>query len=336
MGKQTNAQVLRFSKSEDWLFKYYSDSFNYGNFVIQDNLIRDYVINVISRFNTKVAQVYIYREKYKIIIRVFSYNDSFTNWNSYLVKQRKKQTYKYNCLDYFSRKHEDIFNSSSYDSGTYNFFDLNSYLSPEIIFSKNGKILDFIYVQEYSKKFRRLTGYSGKRLLALNLSYLLKTNVIIKNTNIIDTKHHNLLLKIFRPVGFRLRSPLSKYLRVKFVCLVYYSLIYKSSLLLCRYLRFIVPRFCKKKRKGRKINPFLRSLSSLLSLMFLHGWIQNAAIKGIKILFKGRINGSRRKRTYVIKKGRTSTQSFTNLISYHQEDCLTIFGVLGIKVWIIY
>jgi ribosomal protein S3 len=70
--------------------------------------------------------------------------------------------------------------------------------------------------------------------------------------------------------------------------------------------------------------------------MFLHGWIQNAAIKGIKILFKGRINGSRRKRTYVIKKGRTSTQSFTNLISYHQEDCLTIFGVLGIKVWIIY
>jgi small subunit ribosomal protein S3 len=59
-------------------------------------------------------------------------------------------------------------------------------------------------------------------------------------------------------------------------------------------------------------------------------------IKGIKIVVKGRINGSRRKRTYVIKKGYTSTQSFNNEISYYQEDCLTIFGILGIKVWIIY
>ena len=25
-----------------------------------------------------------------------------------------------------------------------------------------------------------------------------------------------------------------------------------------------------------------------------------------------------------------------NEISYYQEDCLTIFGILGIKVWVIY
>lgn len=36
------------------------------------------------------------------------------------------------------------------------------------------------------------------------------------------------------------------------------------------------------------------------------------------------------------KKGQTSTQAFNNEISYYQEDCLTIFGILGIKVWIIY
>ena len=46
--------------------------------------------------------------------------------------------------------------------------------------------------------------------------------------------------------------------------------------------------------------------------------------------------GKRRKRTYIIKKGQTSTQAFNNEISYYQEDCLTIFGILGIKVWIIY
>jgi len=70
--------------------------------------------------------------------------------------------------------------------------------------------------------------------------------------------------------------------------------------------------------------------------MFGNSFSKHAQVKGIKIVVKGRINGSRRKRTYVIKKGYTSTQSFRNEVSYHQEDCLTIFGTLGIKVWIIY
>merc|ERR1739848_883078 len=76
MGKQTNSQILRFLKNKDWLSKYYSSYFNYSNLIVQDILIRDYVINFISLFNTKVAQVFIYREKHNIIIRIFSYNDS--------------------------------------------------------------------------------------------------------------------------------------------------------------------------------------------------------------------------------------------------------------------
>jgi small subunit ribosomal protein S3 len=70
--------------------------------------------------------------------------------------------------------------------------------------------------------------------------------------------------------------------------------------------------------------------------MFSKYFSQQLQVKGIKIQVKGRINGSRRKRTYIIKKGQTSTQSFSNGISYYQDDCLTIFGILGIKVWIIY
>merc|ERR1712025_1344605 len=162
------------------------------------------------------------------------------------------------------------------------------------------------------KKINKCIGYSGKRLLSLNLSYLLRTNVIIKNTNIISNSQRVLILRIFNSLSLRLRSPLSKYLRTKFICLVYYSLLYKSSLLLCRYLRFIIPRFCKKKRKSRKINPFLKSLKSVILLIFYNNFSKNTCIKGIKVLFKGRINGSRRKRTYVICQGQTSTQSFKN------------------------
>merc|ERR1712087_844081 len=97
-----------------------------------------------------------------------------------------------------------------------------------------------------------------------------------------------LLNKFFWPMGVRLRSHLSKYLRAKFVCLVYYSLLYKSSLLLCRYLCFIIPRFCKKKRKSRKINPFLKSLKFVIGLMFTKDFSKHACVKGVKIVFKGR------------------------------------------------
>jgi hypothetical protein len=330
MGKQTNAQVLRFCKNNDWLSKYYCSFFNYSNFIVQDSLIRDYILNFMSIFNTKIAQIYIYREQSRVIIRIFSYNDSFTNWKSFIFKQRKKVRYRNRLVQRLSKNHRNILGFK--DAKFYDWFKYNSKLTQEIVFFKNKKELDYILLS----KSDYFIGYSGKRLLSLNLSYLLKTNVIIKNTNIISRHQRVLLLKMFSLIGTRLRSPLSKYLRIKFICLFYYSLLYKSSLLLCRYLSFIIPRFCKKKRQNRKINPFLKSLKSVVRLMFGSSFRSQLSIKGIKILIKGRINGSRRKRSYLITKGRTSTQSFSNEISYHKEHCLTIFGVLGIKVWIIY
>ena len=70
--------------------------------------------------------------------------------------------------------------------------------------------------------------------------------------------------------------------------------------------------------------------------MFTKPFSKQIKLKGVKVQVRGRINGSRRKRTYVIKKGQTSLQSFRNEISYYQDDCLTIFGILGVKVWIIF
>lgn len=335
MGKQTNAQVLRFLQNEDWISKYYSSSFNYSNLITQDFLIRDYIINFTSMFNTKVAQVYIYRDKHTIIIRLFSYNDSFTNWKSFLTKHRKKIYYRNKLLGNSSSKHKNIYALSQCGLKSPNWFSLNGNLTREVSFPRDNKTLDHICLKKLEKR-NNFIGYSGKRLLSLNLSYLLKTNVVIKNTNIINKNQYAVLLKLFSHMGLSLRSPLSKYLRTKFICLVYHSLLYKSSLLLCRYLCFIIPRFCKKKRKNRKINPFLKSLKSVIQLMFSKHFSQHIQVKGVKIQVKGRINGSRRKRTYIIKKGQTSTQAFNNEISYYQEDCLTIFGILGIKVWIIY
>ena len=333
MAKQTNPQVIRFRKNENWISKYFSDYFNYSNLIVQDSLIVNYIFYFLSFFNTKIVHINIYREESNIIIRLLSYNDSFTNWKSFLLKHKKKIYYRDKRFNLFS-------NRFKLPETKYNFLKLKNVHRlnniNKFLFKKNGSSLRLIYYPHDSKQIRRFTGYSGKRLLCLNLSYLLKTNVIIQNKNVISKKDRYLILQYFRNLGYRLRSPLSKYLRIKFVCLVYYSFFYKSSLLLCRYLCFIIPRFCKKKRKGRKIIFFLSSLKSLIRLIFSSGLINKESIKGIKIVIKGRINGSRRKRIYSIKYGLSSTQSFSNPVSYYQGDCLTIFGILGVKVWIIY
>jgi hypothetical protein len=335
MGKQTNPQVLRFLHNYNWPSKFYSSPFNYSNITERDFLVREHVINFMSFFNTKVAQVYIYRYNHHVVIRIFSYNDSFTNWKSFLTKHKKKVYYRNKLY----KSQVNIHNSGN--GKPYSWFNANIFrkdvnLTNEFPLVKNNKHINFIRFNNSVIKKDGIVGYSGKRLLALNLSYLLRTNVIIKNTNIINKDKRALVLKTFSNMGLRLKSPLSPYLRTKFICLVYYSLLYKSSLLLCRYLRFIIPRFCKKKRKNRKINPFLKSLKSVINLMFSKPFSKQIQVKGIKVQVKGRINGSRRKRIYVIKKGHTSLQSFRNEFSYYQEDCLTIFGILGIKVWIIY
>merc|ERR1712224_812725 len=180
-GKQTNPQVLRFIQNKDWLSKYYCSPFNYSNLISQDILIRDYVINYISFFNTKVAQVYIYRQESQILIRIFSYNDSFTNWNSFLLKHRKKVQNRNYVYERFCSNRIGLYDSKHLNYSFISKFSKN--LTDKIVFVNNKKEFNLLPLEHY-KSASKCVGYSGKRLLALNLSHLLKTNVVVRNTNI--------------------------------------------------------------------------------------------------------------------------------------------------------
>ena len=59
-------------------------------------------------------------------------------------------------------------------------------------------------------------------------------------------------------------------------------------------------------------------------------------IKGIKIQISGRLNGAEIARSEWIRKGRVPLQTLRARMDYSCQKAQTIYGVLGIKVWIFY
>jgi len=57
-------------------------------------------------------------------------------------------------------------------------------------------------------------------------------------------------------------------------------------------------------------------------------------IKGIKIQVAGRLNGAEMARTEWVKAGRVPLQSISSNIDYSYRTASTIYGIIGIKVWI--
>jgi len=75
--------------------------------------------------------------------------------------------------------------------------------------------------------------------------------------------------------------------------------------------------------------PFRRVLKQTIEKV-----IQNPEVKGIKIFVSGRLNGSEMAREEWLKKGNLPLQSIRANINYAQVDAHTIYGTIGVKVWI--
>nr|HPH18868.1 30S ribosomal protein S3 [Haliscomenobacter sp.] len=55
---------------------------------------------------------------------------------------------------------------------------------------------------------------------------------------------------------------------------------------------------------------------------------------GIKVRISGRLNGAEMARTEEYKEGRTPLHTFRADIDYSWKEALTVYGKIGIKVWI--
>ena len=61
---------------------------------------------------------------------------------------------------------------------------------------------------------------------------------------------------------------------------------------------------------------------------------QAAKILGIKVQIAGRLNGAEMARTEWIREGRVPLQTLRADIDYAEKRANTIYGVLGIKIWL--
>jgi small subunit ribosomal protein S3 len=61
---------------------------------------------------------------------------------------------------------------------------------------------------------------------------------------------------------------------------------------------------------------------------------QDKNVRGIKIQVSGRLNGAEMARSEWVREGRVPLQTLRADIDYATKEAKTIYGILGIKVWL--
>ena len=60
----------------------------------------------------------------------------------------------------------------------------------------------------------------------------------------------------------------------------------------------------------------------------------NSGVKGIRVSCSGRLNGAEMSRTEMYKEGKVPLQTLRADIDYGFAEALTMYGLIGVKVWI--
>jgi small subunit ribosomal protein S3 len=76
--------------------------------------------------------------------------------------------------------------------------------------------------------------------------------------------------------------------------------------------------------------PFRRAMKAIIKEV----QDQNKKIDGIKIQIAGRVNGAEIARTEWVREGRVPLQTLRADIDYSYKTAQTIYGILGIKIWL--
>jgi len=81
---------------------------------------------------------------------------------------------------------------------------------------------------------------------------------------------------------------------------------------------------------------FQRSLYNNVDKVCAFLFNEYSEIQGIRIQVSGRMNKSKRTRTFLVQYGAITTQTIVHPLKYAFEEAYTVYGSMGVKIWISY
>lgn len=230
------------------------------------------------------------------------------NWHSKWIVEKNQ----YSSLLHFDLEIRKYF-ENIYNLKNFKLIKLNT-----VKISKNINI--YIYIRQHSKNFYKLP--YNKIIDQLNLYYK-KHNIklFIKNVKLKDL---NILKKNLGKIFYLIKknNKINKNVK-KMIYNFSYALYTKNINMISYYIKQSLERKKSHKKYIKNINNILQEFFRIFS-NFL----------GYRLQFKGRLNGSKRKKKLVYQKGKIPLNTLKYDIKYSFNEFKTPSGICSIKLWV--
>jgi ribosomal protein S3 len=339
MGQKVNPVGLRLGVYRKWKSNWFVDSLNYSDFLHLNFEINKYFAGVLRNNAIKTFFSHCIIAKYsleKIYIFVFFYR---------LRKRKKKVQKSFNT----KRKNlQPLINEASPKNFNYiKYYKLlkliNLYNTIEIK-QKEVNLLNFYKFDSKNTKKEQIPidnnytitrgNYTSLKTMENSLSEFLGTNVQLTFINLLSFIKFYLKLNKNDKFLSTLETQMLNFYRYDIkllkdaINITYSSLLFKQPQTLANFIAYQLRRTPKNRRQSKLVQFYKKIISLMIN--------QLSEIIGLRIKFKGRVNGRRRTISNVINIGPLPLQQHNCYIEYGQADALTIYGTIGIKVWIYY
>ena len=233
------------------------------------------------------------------------------NWNSKWIVEKNE----YSSLLHFDLEIKQYF-ETIFNHRKFKLFQTNI-----IKTSKNIKI--YIYVQKLPS-IKNYKIYSTTITRYFNLYYANHNiKIFIKSTYGNQYKGFvQSLGKIYRFIKKTNRmTPLLRKMIYKFT----YSLFFKKTIIISSFIQQLLKKKKSHKKQIRLINRVLKKFYSIASNLV-----------GYRLQFKGRLNGSKRKKKLIYQEGKIPLNTLKYNIQYNFNEFKTPSGICSIKLWVFF
>lgn len=363
MGQKINPIGFRLSKYRKWKYNWYLNNQQYTDFLILNFEINKYLTGILRNNVTKIFLINCYIGKItlnKLYVYIFFYRlrrknnktkrqkyfKLFAKFNSLEPNYKKKKKFlfiKQNLNELLLKKQDNKIKSKSWLTSNTKPFNLNKRKHFKINKRKIKKIKfkalqtsPYILKKGYYKDLKTIK----KSLIELTNSKISLTAInALSFIKVYENLHENLnLYNLRKRIRFE-RINVERHMTALFRYSVKYirdvinitiiTLILKQPSFLAKFIGYLLYKTPRNYRHGKIIYFLITLIKTLYS--------NREELLGIRIQFKGRLNGKRRaRRNQFLNLGYMPLPTYNSYIEYGESAGLTRYGSIGIKIWFCY